>query len=269
MEKRKIKTYDVNGKQMMFNASTFADYCKKKANQENKKIHDYNLFLGDHVGASDETVRAWRTRKNGPLDIDMVKKIAGFWEIDYKLLLVEVDDMIMNTKFDDRTRTVVVECYKELEDFFDDFSNDCGRFSDLLYINQLFITGMFYEGIITEKPARPELLDVDGDTDEERVRVSKAELFKCSFALEAEVEKMKRRLRRNVLELPRFIYDQWDEFLTTAYNNIDYLFKRGIPESREDLEDGESDDIANDEEKENLYNVFFEFCKENIEPLVH
>jgi hypothetical protein len=266
MENHKVKTYVVDGKKVRFNNSTFADLCKKYADKEKKGIMAYDLILAEKISVSEETIRAWRKRKNGPADIETIKQIANFWRINYKSLIMEVEDMVLNTKFDDRTRTIVVECYKRMEDFFYDFHWECGRFKGLGNFEQIIGSGLFYEGLMKEENCEFGILDVEGETNEERIRLIKNELRKHKLDYKFKVDDMKRMLRQNVLELPRYVYEKWDEFLTTAYEIIDYYH---IPEDKIELEDCLEDDIENEENRNNLYNTFFEFCKENIEPCVH
>lgn len=106
MDDKKIKTYAEDGKQYRFDSDKMKELIEreivKRAESERKtKGKRINLTavmndIADELGVGFETVKGWKNGKNGPVNMDTVKKIAGYFKTDYHVLLKEEKEMNNN-----------------------------------------------------------------------------------------------------------------------------------------------------------------------------
>lgn len=110
---------DTDGKKYQFNCEAFSgiilnELAKMKSEKkQGSKVH-IRESLADYLNVSPETVKKWET-ENGPADIEIVKACAGYFGIDYRKMLIllnnqEIDIMKKNDK------EFITSFFKELID---------------------------------------------------------------------------------------------------------------------------------------------------------
>ncbi len=260
MDKVKIKTYTIDGKKMVFNTDVFEKLFQKKKKEVNSRVLAYQEVLGDLIGVSSDTIRAWRMGKNGPSDVETIQKLAEIWDVKFEVLVKESVEMVVNTKLDDRTRQVVVECYKKLEDFFEDYSE--GTLTNFLDVDDICRNILYYKDEMSEEEMVGIYRFDESMSKEERIKELREMLSNIHSDFYKEMYSIKKMLKQNMLEIPSFIYNRWNELITTASDYADAYFR--IPESSDDYEEWAyyMDSI------ENLYFEFYDFCKESVVPCI-
>ncbi len=84
---RKLKYNDDN---YYFNFSVFKDLFTKKHNKERINVGKLEENLADKINVTKEAVHNWRFTQNGPADIELVKKVAIYFNLsDITILLTK------------------------------------------------------------------------------------------------------------------------------------------------------------------------------------
>ncbi|WP_207637962.1 hypothetical protein [Butyrivibrio fibrisolvens] len=90
--------YSEKGVDFIFSSKAFRDCIhnkkieSKKSNDKKASITQIQNEIAEVVSMSFESVKKWVKGHNGPNDISIVKDIAGYFAIDFRDLLISVDD---------------------------------------------------------------------------------------------------------------------------------------------------------------------------------
>lgn len=101
----KVKTYTEDSRKYHFDGCKLDMYiCKNVNDQKMNGIKTYKISiqrkLAQAVSVSEDTVKSWLSGKNGPMDLEVIKQIAGFFDIEYhELLEEEEENMNMENDF--------------------------------------------------------------------------------------------------------------------------------------------------------------------------
>ena len=93
MKSKKLRTFILNEKEMVFNVRLFQELFNKNAKNNNIGIGVYEEEMSNILFVDKSAIHNWRMNINGPGSIEIIQKIAKFWNINYEVLLVEVNDM--------------------------------------------------------------------------------------------------------------------------------------------------------------------------------
>ena len=99
---KRVKTYtDDNGAKYQFDNEKFQIAIIQQQQRSfipgEKKVSKEQIRtdLGKYVSASPDTVKSWAKGSNGPADLELVKKIAEYFNCNYYDLLTKVEDKNM------------------------------------------------------------------------------------------------------------------------------------------------------------------------------
>lgn len=105
----------------VFNSFAFKAELNKRKNgyREGQKITFQEIFeeLAEQLNVSVEAVKRWKQGYNGPSDIDIVKQIASYLEIDYMVLLSDVNggkDKMIESRIDNIQSTEAVDSIRTI-----------------------------------------------------------------------------------------------------------------------------------------------------------
>ena len=69
-----LKTFNIDGKKVRFDTSTFEIAFKTYAKSHNVKLGELVQVLSDRIGVTTEAVRNWRKGVNGPVSESYILK---------------------------------------------------------------------------------------------------------------------------------------------------------------------------------------------------
>lgn len=91
----KQRTYiDHDGKEYIFNNYAFKYEVsrvlrERKESGEKISVFNFESEIGEYVCRSQDSVKKWKNKGSSPGDLEMMKSLAEFLEVDYHKLLVE------------------------------------------------------------------------------------------------------------------------------------------------------------------------------------
>jgi len=87
---QETRTFHIDGSDYIFNFSAFGRFFKSYRAGTKKNITETEQAIADDLSLSREAIHSWRFEKNGPSDIEVIKKLAEFLKIsDYRILLIK------------------------------------------------------------------------------------------------------------------------------------------------------------------------------------
>lgn len=94
------KAYMIEGSKYQFSSLTFNAFVNRKKYNENEKGNKLTKAkiteeLADTLHVSIDAVKNWLYGVNGPVDVEQVKAISEYFDIDYLVLLQKVEDKNM------------------------------------------------------------------------------------------------------------------------------------------------------------------------------
>lgn len=121
------RVFDVDGKPMVFSFQAFDRIFKTYRQKEKLMVAVLEKQLSEKVQVSADTVVNWRKKRNGPIDLETVKRIASALEIkDYQLLLTEPDGGRKMMQLTDRQKTAAKKIYDKCIWFLSEFDRTDG-----------------------------------------------------------------------------------------------------------------------------------------------
>lgn len=137
MKSKKLRTFFVNEKEMIFNVRLFQELFNKYAKKNSIGVGAYEDELADVLFVDKSAVHNWRMNVNGPGNIEIIQKIAEFWNINYEILLTEANNMnetqIINAKkFTETEKEAMKNVYRAFINYMEEFNDTAGF---LLYID--------------------------------------------------------------------------------------------------------------------------------------
>ena len=110
MKKTQLRTFLIDGKEMIFHLDCFRELFLTNASKLNIGIGRYEDEIADALFVDRSAVHNWRMGVNGPGDLDKIRSLAKLWNIEEKVLLKEVNTMVATEKtrtLTDRERTAL------------------------------------------------------------------------------------------------------------------------------------------------------------------
>ena len=131
MKSKKLRTFILNEKEMVFNVRLFQELFNKNAKNNNIGIGVYEEEMSNVLFVDKSAIHNWRMNINGPGSIEIIQKIAKFWNINYEVLLVEVNDMRVeagnNTKrLSESEKAALKKVYHSFLNYMKTFENTYG-----------------------------------------------------------------------------------------------------------------------------------------------
>ncbi len=163
-------------------------------------------------------------------------------------------------KIDDKLRDTVILCYKELEDFFEKCAYIKGDYMQFYKKGYQYLQNIKYlKGERNDIVGNKEII-LEYISTEEKIKVVQQEYDTMKNIFDDKIYSMKKMLNQNMLELPAYIYDNWNELL----NKVNDCVYQQV-EKRTDFNEKELD---MQKVLINIYNEFIRFCRENIVPCI-
>ncbi|MCR4757770.1 MAG: helix-turn-helix transcriptional regulator [Butyrivibrio sp.] len=139
---RAFRAFEDNGCLVSFSSINFRrllkeTQCARKQKGEKISLDEICAQLADQIGVSSDAVRNWYKGSNGIGNLEMVKNLADALNIDYKNLIVKIEDGMNQPSFsyDIKANTemdVIKRMYRLMIDFiywFVGTSDNCKAFS--------------------------------------------------------------------------------------------------------------------------------------------
>lgn len=128
MKSKQLRTFIVDDKEMVFNQKLFGDLFIKKAAKNGFGIGNYEFEIADALYVDKSAVHNWRMEKNGPGDLEKIQSLAKLWNIDYKVLLMEVKTMTTTLKngLTDREKIALKNVYTSFLNYMKEFETSVG-----------------------------------------------------------------------------------------------------------------------------------------------
>ena len=129
MKSKQLRTFMVDEKEMIFNQHYFGELFLKKAAKSGYGIGNYEFEVADALYVDKSAVHNWRMGKNGPGDLEKIQLLANLWNINYKVLLMEVMTMTttkLNNGLTDREKTALRNVYTSFITYMNIFENSVG-----------------------------------------------------------------------------------------------------------------------------------------------
>ena len=129
MKSKQLRTFIVDDKEMIFNQEYFGKLFLKKAAQGGYRVGEYEFEVADALYVDKSAVHNWRMGINGPGDLEKIQLLANLWNINYKVLLMEVTTMTttkLNNGLTDREKTALKNVYTAFLNYMNVFENSTG-----------------------------------------------------------------------------------------------------------------------------------------------
>ena len=123
--KKSFRTFSIENTDYIFSVDSFRKlfnkYKHNSLKESGTKITAENLrdMIAKKINVSSETVKKWYSGSNGPTDIEVIKDIATFFDIDYMELLSrkEQEKMIKDMDYSSDTEKDVIDAvYQKIVD---------------------------------------------------------------------------------------------------------------------------------------------------------
>lgn len=129
MTTRKIK---YENKIYFFNFTNFNDLFSQELYKKGIKVYQLEEEIANNIGLSKEAIHNWRFQKNGPSDINIIKKLAKELKVDnVTFLLIENKEREINM-LDDLQKLSIKKIYDSIIDYLNYFEKTNG-FNDLWF----------------------------------------------------------------------------------------------------------------------------------------
>lgn len=109
--------FRIEDKDYCFNFSSFKNAFNNYHKAEDLSIGEAEQQIADELYVTSSAVHNWRYKKNGIADLEMVKKLANIFNIDYMILLEESKEVTMKEKYTDLQIQSIKRIYDEIIDF--------------------------------------------------------------------------------------------------------------------------------------------------------
>ena len=127
MKKNQTRIFVDNDIQYVFNSLAFRSCVDRYAKEEKMSKGMIIDDLAKELCVSPDAIRNWKYGKNGPSDLDSIKKAALIFHIDWKLLVKRVNgEMEMPKQLTDRQKDAAKRIYDVLIWFLEEFNNTDG-----------------------------------------------------------------------------------------------------------------------------------------------
>lgn len=219
--KKTIKIYEEQGQKYQFSSeelSVLINQRKHLTSHSDKKATKGSIMeeLANLLFVSSEAIKNWMYGYNGPSDLEQVKKIAAFFDVDYHRLLNQEDNKMNNnnsivvsgsTNQTVYTREIVRDLYLSMLGVIDSVE----WFWDLMSSYPEFYPST-HEDFIIEKDAYEK-------------------------AMQSSLADAKKKLERSLLDIPETLYSRLETYIWSVLENLvsqvtDYKFN---PQDEDDL----------------------------------
>ena len=126
MIKYNLKIFEIAGRQMQFNSALFDKHFMVYAREHKIGLGALAVEMASQIGVTDEAIRNWRRRINGPSSLDKIYDLEAFLGVKEGGLLMEVQGENDMNELNDRQITAVKKIYDCFVEFLDEFQNTDG-----------------------------------------------------------------------------------------------------------------------------------------------
>lgn len=126
MKHSQMRMFTENGIEYRFNDRVFRSlidhYAKEKGISKGQIVRE----LANELYVSADAVNNWKYGKNGPADMETIKKIAIYLHMDWELLVKKVNGENAMTQLNERQKDAAKRIYDVLIWFLEEFNNTDG-----------------------------------------------------------------------------------------------------------------------------------------------
>ena len=126
MKSNQTRVFDESGAQYRFNSKAFRSRIDSFAREKGVSKGQIADELAAGLCVTADAVNNWKYGKNGPADLDAVKKAAAILHTDWLLLVQERDGGAEMEQLTDRQKDAAKRIYDVLIWFLEEFSNSDG-----------------------------------------------------------------------------------------------------------------------------------------------
>ena len=125
MNGKNLRTFDVDGRRMIFNTARFNREFRAKAKQADKRLAEYEKEVGRAVYVGSDAVHSWRMGGSGPGDIEKIQTLAAFWDLRLEALLKKATDetkeTTMTTMYTERQLEALRRIYVAISEVLEEY----------------------------------------------------------------------------------------------------------------------------------------------------
>lgn len=122
----KSRIFILNNEKYIFNFYKFNNYFNEFVKEYNYKISKLEYELGEYVNRCNDAIHNWRLKKNGPSDIETIKLICNFFNIEnYKILLCKKQHINKN-ELNRQQVLSIKRIYDKIIEYLQDFYTSFG-----------------------------------------------------------------------------------------------------------------------------------------------
>lgn len=129
MKGKQLRTFLVDGKEVIFYVEHFRDLFIKFAAQKGTGIGNYEYEVAQALFVDRSAVHNWRMGVNGPGDLDKIHLLADLWHIKLESLLTEVKSMSTTKReqvFTEREKIALKKVYTAFIEYMEAFEKSVG-----------------------------------------------------------------------------------------------------------------------------------------------
>ena len=125
MNGKSLRTFDVDGRRVIFNTARFNRDFREKAKQAGKRLAEYEKEVGRAVYVGPDAVHSWRMGGSGPGDIEKIQTLASFWDLRLEALLKKAPDetkeTTMTTTYTERQLEALRRIYVTISEYLEEY----------------------------------------------------------------------------------------------------------------------------------------------------
>ncbi len=126
MKSSQTRVFTEDGKQYSFNSMAFRSRIDSMAKEKGVSKGQIADELAERLCVTTDSINNWKYGKNGPADLDTVKKTAEILHTDWLLLVRKNDGGTEMKQLNDRQKDAVKRVYDVLIWFLEEFRNTDG-----------------------------------------------------------------------------------------------------------------------------------------------
>ena len=126
MKNGQTRVFTENGIHYAFNSQAFRSRIDSMARERSISKGKITDELADALSVTPDAINNWKYGKNGPADLDTIKRSADFFHVDWTLFVKNADGGNTMAQLTERQKDAVKRIYDILIWFLEEFSNTDG-----------------------------------------------------------------------------------------------------------------------------------------------
>ena len=121
MVSKKLRTFIVDGKEVIFDIAKFKGLFVERADRAKKNLGEYEYDLANELFVDGSAIHNWRMGLNGPGDLDKIHTIEKYWHLSENSLLTEAKQMENKRPLSDGERRILADIFEKLDSILFEF----------------------------------------------------------------------------------------------------------------------------------------------------